>query len=108
MAQFFGSLHIPVDVERSDAKLMLQSPTAPQGRRLLIFRYSDFLAFQILRLFDSPVGADQDARMEEASRGKNRNGDESLIAMGQSHQQRRARHFRNVEFAEVQLTPEHF
>ncbi len=44
---------------------------------------------------------------KKASRGKNRDRDETLIAVGHSHQQRGTRHFRNVEFAKVELTPEH-
>src|SRR5262249_3286452 len=54
------------------------------------------------------IGPDQNAGMEEAARREHRNRYESFVAVSHSHQQRRARHLRDIELAEVQFAPEHF
>src|SRR5215470_5535124 len=86
---------------------MLQDAAPPDRRGLLIFRHAHALAAQIGGRRDAGVGADQDAGMEELARRKHRQRDPRRLSPRGRDDQRRHRHFRDVELAEAQLAPEH-
>ena len=70
----------PVDVRGLDAEVVLEDGARPDIGRELIFRHADFLALQILRLFDA-VGAHIHRGVTEHARHEGRHADIRTVAL---------------------------
>ena len=107
MAALGRPLHPEFQIAVAHAELVLQDAARPQRRGLLVFGDADALPFQVRRRLDMRVAAHEDAGMEEASRGEDRDADPAIVAPAVGHEQRGDRHLRHVELGEMELAPEH-
>src|SRR5882762_4841289 len=85
-----------------DAVLVLQDSANPYGRGHLVLRHADSLAGELLRLADAARRADENARMPEKARWKERDGDEGRVLPHERHAIGGQRHLRRVELAVAQ------
>ncbi len=102
------ALHEPFDLAGMNAEFVLQDATRPDRPGLLIFRNADALAAKIRWRGDPGVVAHNDAGVKKLPHGENRNPDPARLAPRYGNDQRRHRHFGNVELGKAQLAPEHF
>ncbi|MGH2363518.1 MAG: hypothetical protein ACRDHX_02570 [Chloroflexota bacterium] len=73
---------------------------------MLVFRHAHALAFQIFWPSDAGITPDPDSGMEKPPRSEDWQPHPIAISAGDGHHQGRHGHFGDIEFAEMQLSPE--
>ena len=96
----------PEKIFRRDTVLLFEHPADPHCGGHVVLRHAHTLADQIARLLDAGVSPNEDRRVAEAERRKDRNGDEGLAAASQ-HGVGGERELRDVELAEPGHAIEH-
>src|SRR5512135_1446432 len=105
MAQFFGALHVPVDLVLGYAEIVLENAALPQSRGLLVFADADAFVDEILRLGDPRIGMIGELGVKEPPAWKHRQSDH-VEAPFAGDQIGRHRHLADFEFLKFQLAPE--
>jgi len=102
-----AALH-PFDVGRTHPVIVCQDAARPHRGCHLVLRYADPLATKVLRAAGARALVDEDARLPEEARGKNRDRDEVVGAPTAAHYIPAQRELRGVEFAVLSHAPEDF
>ena len=104
---FEPALH-PFNVGRAHSVVVCQDAARPHRGGHLVLGYTDPFATKVLRAADARALVDEDARLSEEARRKNRDRDEVVGAATAAHYIPAQRELRCVELAVLSHAPEDF